>query len=430
MMNPSTFSLVLVVLTAAPGLSDSLVPMHPTASSLPSSVTAAESVGTRKQTRGSVASFAAARPADSSGYTRNNVVVGGYNKNHNRKRRNKNTALWLASAVRALVNGETDQQEMIPLETSLTNNPRIPDEAATLEVLWQKERKRKSISDIHPLTWGRFFVPSRRMLPELAAESFGTFLLLQLALGIVFSSVLKGSMEGVFPIAALTGMAITAACAVVGSKCAAHFNPAITFSMCLYRNFGWSKFIPYLGAQLLGAMGAAAINYGLYATTIAQYEITNNVVRSSMGGIATAKVLGCYFADPITPATAFLAEAFGTFALTSVVFALTSNNNKQARGLFIPPIIGSTVALLISILGPISCASLNPARELGPRLVLRIFGWKSAAFHQLGLYLLAPLVGAALGGIFVDKCLYAKNDDEYNIINNDPALTMKEAFSD
>ena len=55
------------------------------------------------------------------------------------------------------------------------------------------------------------------------------------------------------------------------------------------------------------------------------------------------------------------------------------------------------------------CASLNPARELGPRLVLKAFGWSSVAFHQLGLYLTAPLVGATLGGLFVDKFLYSNS---------------------
>ncbi|CAB9511749.1 Aquaporin [Seminavis robusta] len=131
-----------------------------------------------------------------------------------------------------------------------------------------------------------------------------------------------------------------------------------------------------------------------------------------MDGLQTAKTMACYSSAPAL--TAFLAEAFGTFALAFVVFALTSDQNKQAQGLFIPPIIiGSAVALIIAVIGPLSGASLNPARELGPRLILKLFGWSSAvAFKQLGLYAGAAVLGAVSGGFVVDKFLYAKEDND------------------
>jgi len=245
------------------------------------------------------------------------------------------------------------------------------------------------------------------MLLELVAEGFGTFILLQMALGIVLSQQFANSMQGVFPIAMLTGAAITAACTAFSGKCAAHFNPAITWSMCVHRKFGWNKLLPYWMAQLVGATTAALVNYGMYASRIAQYEAMSGIVRSSLDGLKTAKSMGCYFADPISPATAFLAEAFGAFLLSSVVFSLSNPRNESAQGVFVPPIVGSTVALIISIIGPISCASLNPARELGPRLVLRMFGWSSSvAFSQMGLYLAAAMVGATVAGLFVDRVLY------------------------
>lgn len=293
----------------------------------------------------------------------------------------------------------------------MTNNPSIPtpNQDVTRRVFQRQNRP----------GWLSYVIPSKQMMPEIVAESFGTFLLLQLALGIVLSANFANSMQGVFPIAVLTGMAITAACAAVSSKCAAHFNPAITLSMCLHRGFGWNKFLPYVLAQIVGATGSALVNYGLYAAKIADFEAKHGIVRSSLAGLETAKSMGCYFANPITPMAAFLAEAFGTFALAAVVFALTSKQNDQVKGLFIPPIIGSTVALIISIIGPVSCASLNPARELGPRLVLKLFGWSSTvAFSQLGIYIAAAFTGAAAAGWFVDNVLYPENktavfDDEY-----------------
>ena len=257
------------------------------------------------------------------------------------------------------------------------------------------------------LPWYRYLVPSANMVPELVAESFGTFLLLQLALGIVSSAVIAESMSGVFPIAVLTGGAITAAVAAVSSRCAAHFNPAITWAMCLHRKFGWTKLVPYCISQLVGAVLAAAVNYGLYAGHIRQFEATKGLARATMQGIATAKTTACFYdVTLVTPLAAFLAEVFGTFMLSSAVFSLTSEKNTQVKGLFVPPMIGAVVALIITIIGPITCASLNPARELGPRLVLKLFGWSTVAFHQLGIYLLAPMVGATLGGWFVDNFLY------------------------
>ena len=297
------------------------------------------------------------------------------------------------------------ERTRIRKDTSITNNPAIP----TLQPAGGALQKQPSKLS----NWMRYVIPARGMVPEIVAEGFGTFLLLQLALGIVLSAKFAGAMQGVFPIAILTGMAITAACAAVSSKCAAHFNPAITFTMCLYRDFGWTKFLPYVGAQIAGATAAATVNYGMYATRIAEFEAKHGIIRSSIGGLETAKSMGCYFAHPTNALTAFFAESFGTFCLAAMVFALTSSKNTQAKGLFIPPIIGSTVALIISIVGPISCASLNPARELGPRLVMKLFGWSSqVAFHQLGLYVVAAMFGATAGGFFVDKFLYAENDDK------------------
>lgn len=317
------------------------------------------------------------------------------------------TATRGGSAVGALkslvVNGEQKQQH----KQEHVMNPQIPttpEEPPTEGILLKRKPK---------TTIWRYVLPSKQMLPELVAEAFGTFLLLHFALGIVLSANFANSMQGVFPIAVLTGMAITAACAVVSSKCAAHFNPAITWAMCLYRNFGWTKFLPYLTAQCVGATASALVNYGLYAGHIAQFEAQHKIVRSSMLGLQTAKTMGCYFAPPVSAVAAFLAETCGTFALTAVVFSLTSERNQQVRGLFIPPIIGSTVALIISIIGPISCASLNPAREVGPRLILRAFGWSSpVAFKQLGIYVGAAMLGATLAGMFVDKCLYSATPAE------------------
>ena len=102
---------------------------------------------------------------------------------------------------------------------------------------------------------------------------------------------------------------------------------------------------------------------------------------------------------------AFLAELFGTLILGFVVFALTDERNrgKPAAGQA-PIFIGLTVAVLISVIAPLTQACFNPARDFGPRLFASLAGWGSVAlpgqddWSWLTVYIVAPILGAACGG--------------------------------
>jgi glycerol uptake facilitator-like aquaporin len=87
-----------------------------------------------------------------------------------------------------------------------------------------------------------------------------------------------------------------------------------------------------------------------------------------------------YNSAPVSTATAFLAETFGTGILSFVIFALTNSKNKGMTGGFVPPLIGLTVGSLIATLAPLTQCGLNPARDFGPRIVAWFAGWKSVAF--------------------------------------------------
>ena len=79
--------------------------------------------------------------------------------------------------------------------------------------------------------------------------------------------------------------------------------------------------------------------------------------------------------DPVTTATAFFAEAFGTGVLAFVIFSLTNSNNDVAKNeVFIPPLIGATVGGLIAVIAPLTQAGFNPARDFGPRIVAWLAG--------------------------------------------------------
>ena len=114
--------------------------------------------------------------------------------------------------------------------------------------------------------------------------------------------------------------------------------------------------------------------------------------------------------SPVTTLVAFLAESVGTGILAFVIFALTNPKNDAVKGGFIPPLIGLTVGGLIAVLAPLTQAGFNPARDFGPRIVAWFAGWKTVAFANAWLYIVAPIVGAVVGAALADRILFA--DDE------------------
>lgn len=105
--------------------------------------------------------------------------------------------------------------------------------------------------------------------------------------------------------------------------------------------------------------------------------------------------------------TAFIAESIGTAIIAFVIFALTHPKNETMKSGFIPPLIGLTVGGLISVLAPLTQAGFNPARDFGPRIVAWFAGWKTVAFTNAWLYIIAPIVGAVCGAALADRVLYA-----------------------
>jgi glycerol uptake facilitator-like aquaporin len=114
----------------------------------------------------------------------------------------------------------------------------------------------------------------------------------------------------------------------------------------------------------------------------------------------------------VTTGTAIFVEAFGTSVLAFVVFALTHpKNDAQINKVYIPPLIGLTVAGLVSILAPLTQCGINPARDFGPRIVAYIAGWGDIAFKGWWVYVLGPIIGAPIGAFLADRVLYTNGDE-------------------
>jgi len=256
------------------------------------------------------------------------------------------------------------------------------------------------------------------------AEVLGTFLLVLIGCGAGHAAVLAGAHSGLWQVSIIWGIAVMVAVYVVGAVSGAHLNPAITFSLAAWGRFPKSNVAPYVIAQVAGGFAAAAVLFVLYQPFLAQKEAVKMIRRGETGSEMTAMCYGCFFPSPgplttgnapfqledqvalsalVSEPVAFAAEVLGTAILALVIFAVTDDRNSAAPLARLAPVfIGLTVAVLVSILGPLTQSSLNPARDSGPRFFAYLAGWGAYAFPSgtgyFTVYLLAPIVGAVLGG--------------------------------
>ena len=252
----------------------------------------------------------------------------------------------------------------------------------------------------------------------LAGEVLGTYLLVLFGTGSVASAVLSGAQVGLWQVAAVWGFGVTLAIYVSAGLSGAHLNPAVSLSMALVRptHFPAGRLLPYVAAQLGGAVLAGATVAVLFGPLLRRFEAANTIMRGKPGSELSAMVFGEYFPNPaifgtdaaaralVSPWQAALVEGFGTAVLILVIFALTSPRNADRPGANLTPFfIGFTVAVLISLFAPLTQAGWNPARDFGPRLVAFALGWGRVAIPGpdggFWVYIVGPLIGGPLGAL-------------------------------
>jgi glycerol uptake facilitator protein len=257
---------------------------------------------------------------------------------------------------------------------------------------------------------------ARAPIPKWAiGEFFGTFLLVFFGCGSVCAAVATGAQVGVFQVAIVWGLGIATAIYLTGALSSAHLNPAVTIASAAWSRFPVRLVLPYVLVQMVAAFTAAALLYSIFGGAIAGYEAKHGIARGAAGSEATAMVFGEYFPNPggkpltpetratMTPGRAFAAEVVGTSILVLVIFCATDERNAARPQILTAATIGLTVTLIISLIGPLTMACLNPARDFGPRIFSSLAGWRSVPFTANGsgwltVYIIAPIVGGLLGG--------------------------------
>eukprot|EP01134_Creolimax_fragrantissima_P002278 CFRG2278T1 len=224
---------------------------------------------------------------------------------------------------------------------------------------------------------------------ECMGEFFGTMVLILFGTGVVAQVVLSDGGAGNYTNIALTwGMAVTAGIYASKGTCPSHLNPAVTLSFALFRDFKFYKMPFYWISQIAGAFMGALIVYSVYFPD-----------REDQIGRSTAGIFATYPQPDISWLQSFWTEIVGTALLMAGIFVVGENRSKEDTmpGFLGPIMVGALVVLIGMAFGYNTGYAINPARDLGPRMMTAMF-WGREVFEWNDYYFWIPIVGPMIGG--------------------------------
>ena len=228
------------------------------------------------------------------------------------------------------------------------------------------------------------------------AEAYGTFLLTTIGPGTITavtfldSSITGGGITGASLgfIGLAHGVALMIAVYTIGRLTGAHINPAVTIAHWATRRLETRKVAPYILGQLAGATIAGFVQLVLWTSSnnralvqAAQSTFLGDTIPSPQFGIGAV----------------LLAEVIGTAILVFTIFGATSKTADSSRA---GVTIGFSLAAIVWMFGPISGASLNPARTWGPTIASTVFSL--TPLGNLWIYVVGPVLGGLLGAFLYD----------------------------
>jgi aquaporin Z len=229
------------------------------------------------------------------------------------------------------------------------------------------------------------------LIQRLSAEAFGTF---WLVFGGCGAAVLAAGVPdvgiGYLGVALAFGLTVLTMAFAVGGISGGHFNPAVSLGLAIAGKFEYKDLVPYWVAQLVGGILGAAV----------LYVIASGTAGFTAGGFASNGY------DALSPGgyslvAALVAEIVLTAFFLIVILGSTS---KLAPAGFAPIAIGLALTLIHLISIPVTNTSVNPARSIAAAIFAQ-----NGALGQVWLFIVAPLIGAALGAI-IWKALLSRSD--------------------
>ncbi|XP_072889020.1 aquaporin-9b isoform X2 [Hemitrygon akajei] len=234
-------------------------------------------------------------------------------------------------------------------------------------------------------------------IKEGLAEFLGTFILILFGCGCIAQSVLSRGVSGNILTSSIGfPFGVTIAVYATMGVSGAHLNPAISLSMCVLGRLRWLRLPVYWIAQLVGAFTGSAAVFGLYYDAFMTFNGGNLTIT---GQNATAQIFSSYPAPHLSFANGFADQLIGTAALLfSILAILDSKNDRVPKGL--EPIVIGLIILVLGLSMGFNCGgSINPARDLGPRLFTAVAGWGFEVFRAGDGWWWVPVVAPLIGGI-------------------------------
>ncbi|EGP09933.1 aquaporin Z [Bradyrhizobiaceae bacterium SG-6C] len=217
---------------------------------------------------------------------------------------------------------------------------------------------------------------------KYAAEAIGTFWLTFAGCG---SAVIAAAFPqvgiGLLGVAFAFGLSVVTMAYAIGHISGCHLNPAVTVGLAAGGRFPASQIVPYIIAQVVGAVAAAALLY-VIASGKAGFDVAGGFASNGYGDHSPGKYsLMSGFVMEVTMTAVFL-------------FIIMGATHGKAPAGFAPLAIGLALVLIHLVSIPVTNTSVNPARSTGPALF--VGGW---AIQQLWLFWVAPLIGGVIGGV-------------------------------
>ena len=229
-------------------------------------------------------------------------------------------------------------------------------------------------------------------MKKYVAEGIGTGVLTFMGCG---SAIVLGAASpgGHLAVALTFGLSIVAMAYVIGGVSGCHINPAVSFGMLLSKRMSGKDFVGYVIAQIIGAIAAAAILKGITCLFMPDF-------KDQTGGLGSN---GFGAGHGVGMAGALIVEIILTFIFVLVILGVTSD---QSKGAVAGIVIGLTLTFVHIVGIPLTGTSVNPARSIGPAIFAG-----PGALSQLWVFIVAPLVGAAIAAL-VYKAVVAQKSKE------------------
>lgn len=211
------------------------------------------------------------------------------------------------------------------------------------------------------------------LIQRAIVEALGTFGFFFLAfMGIAVATAIAGSI-GSGGIAAGFGLGLMLMVFAFGHVSGGHFNPAVSLGLAFGGQFPWAEVPVYWVAQLMGGIGATAVVRGMFTSQAAE---------------AMVNVPG----RGISNSTAFVLEIITTLLFVVVIHAVATDRRAPWQGVLAPVAIGTFIFTALTVVGPASGGSYNPARSIAPALF-------AGSWTDIWIYIFGPLIGGAAAGV-------------------------------